>query len=85
MKDLSILNFSRHPASDLSQMLRTTLPAFPGLQSLHLYGMTGVPIALPPLTALSGLKKVHLSQLRPEPAPTLPPHIKLTLHPRPRA
>ncbi|UKY51917.1 NACHT domain-containing protein [Streptomyces inhibens] len=85
VKDLSILNFSRHPASDLSQMLRTTLPAFPGLQSLHLYGMTGVPIALPPLTALSGLKKVHLSQLRPEPAPTLPPHIKLTLHPRPRA
>ncbi|WP_326619296.1 NACHT domain-containing protein [Streptomyces decoyicus] len=85
VKILSVLNIPRHPASDLSRMLRRLLPAFPGLRTLRLYGMVNTAISLPPLTALSGLKEVLLSYLHPEPAPALPPHTNLTVYPRPRA
>lgn len=48
VKILSVLNFPRHPASDLSRMLRTLLPVFPGLRTLRLYGMVNTAISLPP-------------------------------------
>ncbi|MFI1621208.1 hypothetical protein ACH4VT_30195 [Streptomyces lydicus] len=43
------------------------------------------PIALPSLAGLHDLQRVYLAGLRPEPADDLPPHVELTLHPRPRS
>ncbi|MGW7639037.1 NACHT domain-containing protein [Streptomyces decoyicus] len=84
VKTLSILNPARRPASDMSHLLGAALPAFPGLQKLQLYGVLDAPIDLSPLVAPPALQEVYLSYLRPEPAPTLPPHTKLTIYPRPR-
>ncbi|MFI0908510.1 NACHT domain-containing protein [Streptomyces sioyaensis] len=84
VKTLSILNVARRPAADLSHMLATVLPAFPGVHLLQLYGLIDAPIDLPPLTALPDLQEVYLSYLRPKPGSALPPHIKLTRYPRPR-
>ncbi|MFG2490058.1 NACHT domain-containing protein [Streptomyces caniferus] len=82
---LSVLNTARRPAAELSHTLETVLPAFPGVRSLHLYGLIDAPIALPSLSALPDLQKVYLSYLRPEAGHPLPPHVELTLFPRPRA
>ncbi|MFE1771799.1 NACHT domain-containing protein [Streptomyces sp. NPDC059008] len=84
VKHLSLLNWPRLPASDLADVLRTALPAFPGVRTLQLYGMIDAPIALPPLTSLPDLQEVHLSYLHPAPGHPLPPGTKLTVFPRRR-
>ncbi|MEU9113323.1 NACHT domain-containing protein [Streptomyces sp. NPDC048483] len=84
VKTLSLLNTDRRPVSELSRILRAALPAFPGIRKLQLYGMIDAPIDLSPLSALPDLQEVYLSYLRPENANSLPPHVKLTLFPRPR-
>ncbi len=85
VKDLSLLNWPRRPASELADMLRTVLPAFPDIRTLQLYGMIDAPIALPPLASLPDLEEVHLSYLHPAPGGhPLPPGVKLTVFPRPR-
>ncbi|MEW1754221.1 NACHT domain-containing protein [Streptomyces angustmyceticus] len=81
---LSAINVARGPLAGLSRAVAAALPAFPALRTLQLYGLTGGPVALPPLTGLPDLRKVFLSYLRPEPAPALPPDIELTYFPRPR-
>ncbi|MEU9503504.1 NACHT domain-containing protein [Streptomyces sp. NPDC048196] len=82
---LNLVNPAQVSAPRLSALLATLLPAFPRLRNLHLYGTLGTPIALPPLTGLSELQEVGLFDLRPDPAPDLPPGVELTLRPRPRA
>ncbi|MFI9051829.1 NACHT domain-containing protein [Streptomyces sp. NPDC053427] len=82
---LSLLNTDRRPVSELSRILRSALPAFPGARKVQLYGMIDAPIDLSPLSALPHLREVHLSHLHPENANSLPPHTELTLYPRPRA
>ncbi|MFG3119768.1 NACHT domain-containing protein [Streptomyces sp. NPDC048197] len=82
---LSLLNMARLPASTLSRLVRTVLPAFPALHTLQLYGMIDAPLTLPPLTGLRDLRQLFLSYLRPDPIPALPPNTELTLFPRPRA
>ncbi|WP_405408963.1 NACHT domain-containing protein [Streptomyces decoyicus] len=84
VKTLNVLNAARRPVSDMSHMLSSILPAFPGVRKIQLYGHDDAPIDLSPLSALPDLQEVHLSYLRPEPAHPLPPHIKLTRYPRPR-
>ncbi|WP_328731797.1 NACHT domain-containing protein [Streptomyces caniferus] len=82
---LSAINAARGPLADLSRSVHAALPAFPALRRLQLYGLFAGTVALPPLSGLPHLQKVFLSYLRPEPAPDLPPHVELTLFPRPRA
>ncbi|MGW2628413.1 NACHT domain-containing protein [Streptomyces chattanoogensis] len=84
VKTLSLLNTDKRPAPELTRILRAALPAFPGIRKLQVYGMTDAPITLPPLGRLPNLREVHLSHLRPENPTSLPPHVKLTLFPRPR-
>ncbi|REK85379.1 NACHT domain-containing protein [Streptomyces inhibens] len=84
VKTLSMLNIPRHPESCLSHMLSAALPVFPGVRKLQLFGAIDALIDLSPVAILPDLQEVHLSHLRPDPAPTLPPHIKLTVYPRPR-
>ncbi|WP_419836862.1 NACHT domain-containing protein [Streptomyces bugieae] len=81
---LDLVNPARLSAARLSVLLETLLPAFPCLTSLNVYGSIDAPIPLPPLTGLSELREVGLYNLRPDPAPDLPPGVELTLHPRPR-
>ncbi|MFH9229294.1 NACHT domain-containing protein [Streptomyces lydicus] len=88
VRALVLLNMARVPVPRLGAALRAALPAFPHLRSLELYNghMTNdAPIVLPSLAGLRDLQKVHLAGLRPEPADALPPHVELTLHPRPRS
>ncbi|MFJ4527723.1 NACHT domain-containing protein [Streptomyces nigrescens] len=81
---LGVLNTKRLPISDMSRLLRSALPAFPGVRNLQLYGFIDGSIDLSPVAALPELQEVFLSYLRPKPGHTLPPHIKLTRYPRPR-
>ncbi|MFF4955272.1 NACHT domain-containing protein [Streptomyces chattanoogensis] len=84
VKTLQILNLDRCPVSELSRILKSALPAFPGIQRLMVSGVIDAPIDLPPLDGLLDLEEVYLSYLRPQNPTSLPPHVKLTLHPRPR-
>ncbi|WP_086720455.1 NACHT domain-containing protein, partial [Streptomyces angustmyceticus] len=84
VETLSLLNPARRPASDLSHTLETVLPAFPGVRTLQLYGAHAPSITLPSLSALPDLQEVYLSYVRPEASPPFPPHVKVTLYPRPR-
>ncbi len=84
VKTLSLLNTDRRPVPELLRSLHAVLPAFPSTRVLRLYGMTDAPIELPPLTELPDLQEVFLSLLRPENPHSLPPHVTLTLYPRPR-
>lgn len=84
VKILSILNPARRRASHLSHLLEAALPAFPGVRKLFIYGNVDAPINLSPTAALPDLQEVFLSYVRPKPGHALPPHIKLTLYPRPR-
>ncbi|WP_432001709.1 NACHT domain-containing protein [Streptomyces sioyaensis] len=81
---LSIRHDERQSPQRLSNMLASVLPAFPGVRNLQLHGMTDARIELDSLAMLPELQEVYLSYLRPAPGRPLPPHIKLTLHPRPR-
>ncbi|MFE7542731.1 NACHT domain-containing protein [Streptomyces platensis] len=82
VKMLSIINTERLPLPEMSRLLRATLPAFPGVRKLQLYGNIGGFIDLSPAAALPELQEVHLSLVRPKPGHALPPHIKLTHFPR---
>ncbi|MFJ9415427.1 NACHT domain-containing protein [Streptomyces sp. NPDC101227] len=84
VNELSLLNTHHRPVPELLRILHTVLPAFPHLRKLQLYGMTGDPITLPPLAALPDLREIYLSYLHPTNPGSLPPHISLTLYPRPR-
>ncbi|MGD3106651.1 NACHT domain-containing protein [Streptomyces sp. YGL11-2] len=84
VKNLSLLNPARHSPAELTAQLRTTLPAFPGVHTLRLYGMIGAPIDLSPVAALPALQNLYLSCLTPAPEYAVPPHIEVTLFPRPR-
>ncbi|MFD3422504.1 NACHT domain-containing protein [Streptomyces decoyicus] len=84
VRTLEIFNSTPRPGSDLSCLLSSALPAFPGVRKLQLQGTTDAPIDLSPLAALPDLQELHLSRLHPEPSHPLPPHIKLTRYPRPR-
>ncbi|MFD5398660.1 NACHT domain-containing protein [Streptomyces sp. NPDC127097] len=85
VKTLSLLNAAHLPLSEMSRLLRAALPAFPGVRKLQLYGVIAGFIDLSPAAVLPELQEIHLSYLRPEPGHALPPHIKLTHYPRPRA
>ncbi|ARF56763.1 NACHT domain-containing protein [Streptomyces gilvosporeus] len=84
VKTLTLLNTDSRPISELSRILNAALPAFPGILKLQLYGMIDAPIDLSPLSVLPDLEEVFLSYLHPENAEALPPHVKVTLYPRPR-
>ncbi|WP_414507240.1 NACHT domain-containing protein [Streptomyces sp. NEAU-L66] len=84
VKTLSFVNAARLPMTEMNRMLSTALPAFPGIRRLQLYGLIDGSIDLSPTCVLPELQEIYLSLLRPEPGHTLPPHIKLTLYPRPR-
>ncbi|MFF4699754.1 NACHT domain-containing protein [Streptomyces chattanoogensis] len=84
VKTLSLLNTDKRPAPELTRILRAALPAFPHISKLQLYGLIDAPIDLPPLDGLPDLEEVHLSYLSPQNPASLPPHVKLTLFPRPR-
>ncbi|MER7989645.1 NACHT domain-containing protein [Streptomyces noursei] len=83
VKTLSLINTGNRPAPEFGTLLPAALPAFPHLHTLQLYGLVGGPVDLSPVASLPALHDVHLSCLTPT-AP-LPPHINLTLFPRPRA
>ncbi|MEU8917679.1 NACHT domain-containing protein [Streptomyces libani] len=85
VKTLSIINTARLPVPGMSHLLASALPAFPGVRNLQLYGVINGSIDLSPTSVLPELQEVHLSLLRPDPGHSLPPHIKLTRYPRPRA
>ncbi|MCX4639584.1 NACHT domain-containing protein [Streptomyces platensis] len=84
VKTLSLINVERLPLSEMGRLLRTALPAFPGVRKLQLYGVLDGSIDLSPASLLPELQEVYLSYLRPDPGHSLPPHIKLTHYPRPR-
>ncbi len=84
VKTLSIINMARLPLSEMSRVLSTVLPVFPGVRELQLHSLTGGSIALSPAAALPELREVFLAYVHPEPGHSLPPHIKLTQYPRPR-
>nr|WP_229894296.1 hypothetical protein [Streptomyces glebosus] len=81
---LGVLNTERLPISDMSRLLASALPAFPGVRKLQLYGFIDGSIDLSPAAALPQLQEIFLSYLRPKPGHSLPPHIKLTHYPRRR-
>ncbi|MFC9232496.1 hypothetical protein ACFTZI_26615 [Streptomyces decoyicus] len=84
VRTLEIFNSTRRPGSDLSCLLSSALPTFPGVRKLQLQSTTDAPIGLSLLAALPDLQELRLSRLHPEPGHPLPPHIKLTRYPRPR-
>ncbi|AZS73402.1 ATP-binding protein [Streptomyces lydicus] len=84
VKTLSITNTAHLQLPEMSRLLRAALPAFPGVRNLQLYGITDGFADLSPAALLPELQEVYLSYLRPAPGHALPPHIKLTLYPRPR-
>ncbi|WEB41145.1 NACHT domain-containing protein [Streptomyces yunnanensis] len=85
VETLSFLNDPGRPPKELTEQLRAALPAFPRVQSLRLYGGSASgPIDLSPVESLPALRDLHLSRLTPSPDHPLPPHINLTLFPRPR-
>ncbi|WP_405840480.1 NACHT domain-containing protein [Streptomyces platensis] len=84
VKELGVINTAHLPLSEMSRLLRTALPAFPGVRKLQLYGLLDGSIDLSPASLLPDLQEVFLSYLRPAPGHSLPPHIKLTHYPRPR-
>ncbi|MCR8575645.1 NACHT domain-containing protein [Streptomyces sp. Isolate_219] len=84
VKTLSIINTARLPVPGMSRLLASTLPAFSGVRKLQLYGVIDGSIDLSPTSVLPELQEIYLSDLRPEPGYSLPPHIKLTRYPRPR-
>ncbi|KPC65975.1 NACHT domain-containing protein [Streptomyces chattanoogensis] len=84
VETLSLLNTDKRPSRELTRILRTALPAFPHIRKLQLFGMTNAPIDLPPVDNLPHLQQLCLYNLRPEIPDSLPPQVKLTLHPRPR-
>ncbi|MFI9262379.1 NACHT domain-containing protein [Streptomyces sioyaensis] len=85
VKELSFVNAARLPLSEMSRLLSAALPAFPGVRKLRLYGILDDFVDLSPAAALPELQEVFLSYVHPEPGHSLPPHIKLTRYPRPRA
>ncbi|GGU92917.1 ATP-binding protein [Streptomyces albospinus] len=84
VKNLSLLNPARRSPTELTEQLRTALPAFPAVHRLGLYGMIGAPIDLSPVATLPALQSLYLSYLTPAPCYAVPPHIDVTLYPRPR-
>ncbi|SCK35318.1 hypothetical protein YWIDRAFT_06388 [Streptomyces sp. SceaMP-e96] len=84
VKTLSITNTAYLQPPQMSRLLRVALPAFPGVRTLQLYGITDGFADLSPAALLPELQELHLSYLRPLPGHSLPPHIKLTRYPRPR-
>ncbi|MHB6908866.1 NACHT domain-containing protein [Streptomyces sp. DB-54] len=85
VETLSLLNMGRRPAAEFGALLRTALPAFPGVRKLQLYGLIGGQVDLSPIAALPALRDLDLSYVAPSPGFAIPPHINLTLFPRPRA
>ncbi|MFJ5595503.1 NACHT domain-containing protein [Streptomyces noursei] len=71
---------------EVTKQLRTVLPALPHVHTLRIYGApnNGLPIDLSPTTVLPDLLHLHLAHLVPSHKHPLPPHINLTLFPRPR-
>ncbi|MFL4496278.1 NACHT domain-containing protein [Streptomyces sp. VTCC 41912] len=84
VETLSLLNMGRRPAAEFGALLRTALPAFPGVRKLQLYGLIGGQVDLSPIAALPALRDLDLSYVAPSPGFAIPPHINLTLFPRPR-
>ncbi|MFG2210712.1 NACHT domain-containing protein [Streptomyces sp. NPDC048638] len=84
VEKLSLLNTDKRPVPELIRILRAALPAFPNIRTLWMFGMIDAPIDLSSLEAAPDLQEVYLSYLHPEPPASLPPHVKLTLYPRPR-
>ncbi|MFE6691385.1 NACHT domain-containing protein [Streptomyces sp. NPDC057743] len=81
---LSLINTMQSPLPEFGELLRSALPAFPGVHELQLYGLVGGTLDLSPIESLPALRELYLSLLTPPPDYALPPHINLTLHPRPR-
>ncbi|QHC26141.1 NACHT domain-containing protein [Streptomyces sp. GS7] len=84
VKKLSLLNLARRSPAELTEQLRTALPAFPDVRKLQLYGLIGGFVDLSPMETLPALRDLYLSYLAPSPAYPLPPHLNVTHYPRPR-
>ncbi|MFE3775173.1 NACHT domain-containing protein [Streptomyces sp. NPDC059122] len=84
VKTLSLINTEKRPLLEFGALLPAALPAFPDVRTLQLYGLVGGPLDLSPLASRPALQNLFLSYLTPSPDHPLPPHINLTLFPRPR-
>ncbi|MFB6537412.1 hypothetical protein ACFU90_32465 [Streptomyces noursei] len=84
VKSLGLLNTGHRSSAEFSGIMRTALPVFPRIEELQLYGMVRRHLDLSPAAGLASLRKVFLSNLTPAPTYSLPPHVNLTLFPRPR-
>ncbi|MGV4929874.1 hypothetical protein K2224_08610 [Streptomyces sp. BHT-5-2] len=83
---LSLLNTGHRSPTEFAEQLRTALPAFPNIRALRLHGLIGGTIDLAPVESLPALQDLRLFHLPPPPTTPspLPPHLNITLFPRPR-
>lgn len=84
VRTLSLINTEKHPLPEFGALLPASLPAFPGVNTLQLYGLVGGLLDLSPIETLPALRNLFLSYLTPSPDHPLPPHLNVTLFPRPR-
>ncbi|QRX93606.1 NACHT domain-containing protein [Streptomyces noursei] len=84
VKRLSLLNTGRRSLTEFSELLRSALPAFPNIRTLQLFGLIGGPADLSPTASLAALQDLHLCWVTPSAVYPLPPHLDVTVYPRPR-